>query len=139
MQNARVMGQLSTFALVCSCACVLTSKTSFLLRSCMFQIAEHSEQYCVVDSAHGKLLTFGICCHVSKCMYSRIFLFSQSIIINFFGAAMELKVFVTIVIAFNLCERTMSADVVSAFVDNEIVPDAVDVAPPEEVKVENTK
>lgn len=54
---------------------------------------------------------------------------------NLFGVTMKLIIVVTFVIALNLCERTMSADVVNAFVVNEVVPDAVDVTPQEEVKV----
>lgn len=48
---------------------------------------------------------------------------------------MEMKLFVTIVIALSLCEFTFSADVAKAFTDEKIVPDAVDVAPQKEIKV----
>lgn len=48
---------------------------------------------------------------------------------------MELKIIVALVIAVNLCDFTMTADVPNSFKENEIVPDAVDVAPQDELKV----
>lgn len=52
---------------------------------------------------------------------------------------MATKYLIIFVVALNLCEFAMSSDVAKAFVGNEVVPDAVDAAPQEEIKVENVK
>lgn len=46
-----------------------------------------------------------------------------------------MKFLITFLVALNLCALTMSSDVPNAFIVNEVVPDAVDVAPQEGIKV----
>lgn len=46
---------------------------------------------------------------------------------------------ITIAIALGLCEFTMASEVANAFTENEVVPDAVDVAPQDEIKVRTMK
>lgn len=50
---------------------------------------------------------------------------------------MDVKTFVICVFALNLCKVAMSTDVANAFNTDGVVPDAVDVAPQEELKVFN--
>lgn len=52
---------------------------------------------------------------------------------------MEIKICTAFVIALSLCELAMSSDVANAFLTNEVVPDVVDIAPLEEIKVINVK
>lgn len=46
-----------------------------------------------------------------------------------------MKFFITSLIALSLIALTMSSHVPNAFIANEVVPDAVDVAPQEGIKV----
>lgn len=52
---------------------------------------------------------------------------------------MEIKLLITLVVASNLFAIAMSSEVENAFVANQVVPDAVDVAPQEEIKVKNVE
>lgn len=52
---------------------------------------------------------------------------------------MEIKLLITFVVASNLCAIAMSSEVETAFIANEVVPDAVDVAPQEELKVKSVE
>lgn len=48
---------------------------------------------------------------------------------------MELKVIVALVIAVNFCDYAISVEVANAFIESGVVPDVVNVAPQDEVKV----
>lgn len=52
---------------------------------------------------------------------------------------MATKYLIIFVVALTLCTIAMSSDVPNAFVVNGVVPDAVDVAPQEEIKVKGVK
>lgn len=52
---------------------------------------------------------------------------------------MKQKILVLLVVVTSLCELTISADVASAFLDHEVVPDAVNVAPQSAIKVNGMK
>lgn len=48
---------------------------------------------------------------------------------------MATKLLIAFVVALNLCELAVSSEVEDAFSRHRVVPDAVDVAPQDEIKV----
>lgn len=71
-----------------------------------------------------------MCCHFSKKYLSSCLLCSHEY---------EIEFLITFLIALNLRALTMPSDVSNAFITNEVVPDAVDVAPQEGIKVNITR